>query len=766
MPSTLQRLGASFAVLATLLIAGCAADPEPRPTVRVIEGSVSADGAELEAGEPLEVAPGVTLTTSGTTALAEITWPDDSVTRLGGGAEYVVGEVAARGQLVDGRAWSRVSADAVTFMLTLPNGDVSADPGTTFLVDCGDPCVVSVLDGVALSGGDELVGPAFAEVNRGFGEASPLAWDTVFGDEWALQNAEFDDAAGFAAASELYADQDPALASLAGVFRGTVTTTALDCTGWGCDQLDVVGRTGEREYTFSIVCDGGAPCVGEVDTQHGKGQEVEATERTALTFDGSFYRWSIVNPNSGELCVPEFGTSGRYENTITWELRPSHAEVAGGRFVVTAMEGTGTSVVTLAERATDPRCDQFEQATTTHNLYTMERVDLTGSPAPAPSTVAPERAVDEEPSQVEAGTVSELSSGDPAAPSVLRGLPTIQDLQITPTQGILMAVLSIILLLIVGYPSHLIGSTLSEQHDRMFAWTSRLRPSAGTRVATARARLVERLAGMPGWAPIGFGVAASAIIAGFVDPEFGFNLGSLRLLISFAAMFCIESLLGWWLIARLVRRADPDLKPKLEFKTFSLAVVALAVLVSRLIGFEPGMVFGLILGLSFGSQLAVERKARIAVTGIGYTFAIGMFGWIGYSLSSELIGSSPGLIGAFGIELLSGLTIGSVAALPIVLLPLAVFDGGTLFKWNKVLWAVLYAVSLAWFFAVLLPLPISWVGVGLPLVVWITLYCCYALGAILLWVAFRFWIRKPGVTADAAVPESGAAEEADAEATR
>lgn len=323
-----------------------------------------------------------------------------------------------------------------------------------------------------------------------------------------------------------------------------------------------------------------------------------------------------------------------------------------------------------------------------------------------------------------------LGSGKASAPSVLSSLPTAQHLGLTPGRALLTAALTVILLLLVGFPGQLIGSTVSENYDRIFGWTRPI--AAGVKKAGAS---IGRL---PNWLVVTMGVALAAVISGFVDPSFGFNLGSLRLLAEFFLSFLVQNVLGWWIVGRLVRRTDPVLKPVVEFKVLSLLIVIVAVVVSRLTGFEPGMVFGLILGLSFGASLAATRKARVALAGVGYSIALGLVAWGGYSIVTAAAGGAPNAGGVFVEEVLSGLAVSGLATLPIALLPLAVLEGGAIYAWKKWVWAVAYGVGLFAFLAILLPLPFSWGTVHAPLIVWIALYAGYALTAVGLWAWFRF----------------------------
>lgn len=329
-------------------------------------------------------------------------------------------------------------------------------------------------------------------------------------------------------------------------------------------------------------------------------------------------------------------------------------------------------------------------------------------------------------------SASRLQSGSPAAPSVLSATTTAQDLALTPERALLTTLITIILLLIVGFPGTLLGSTLARNHDRIFGRLDQ-------RVQRWRANWkgAVRAARTPSWLVIAAGMAIATIITGFIDPGFGLNPGSLRMLVSVAIAFVLQSLLGWWLIKRLLRRSDPGLKPRVRFRFGSLIVLALAVLVSRLVGFEPGMVFGLIVGLTYGAALAATQKARVSLIGSGYAFTLAILGWVGYSIVEATGGAEPGFWLTFLSETLSGLAVSGIASLPLALLPIAFLDGGTLFSWKKWVWATAYGVGLFAFLVILMPLPFSWGEITTPFATWVALYAAYAAVALGVWAWFR-----------------------------
>jgi hypothetical protein len=338
------------------------------------------------------------------------------------------------------------------------------------------------------------------------------------------------------------------------------------------------------------------------------------------------------------------------------------------------------------------------------------------------------------------GSSSTLASGNPASTSVLSSVRTVMDVPADPVNILVTAAVAIILLLLVGLPSALLGQTLSENYDRLFGKVTAAVRHASHALASPA---------LPRWLPITFGIMLATVISAFVDPGFGWNHGSARMLASLGIAFVLESVVGWMVIRAVLSKTDPDLDPKPEFKFGSLLIVLIAVIVSRVVGFEPGMVFGLVVGLTFGASLASARDARVKLVGLAWAFAIGTVGWLAYSLLAGL----PGWLPVFAAETFSAIAVSALAALPVALLPLAGLDGGVLFRWNRMVWAGIYAVALFAFFFVLMPMPFSWGEVGTPLATWVGLYLAYAVFAIAVWAWFRF-VRPQSTHPHAANTES------------
>lgn len=309
-----------------------------------------------------------------------------------------------------------------------------------------------------------------------------------------------------------------------------------------------------------------------------------------------------------------------------------------------------------------------------------------------------------------------------ASPSVLSTLRTIAEALPDPTQTAVIGGAAVVLMLVVGYPGALLDSVIG---PRYAAFDDRIR---------ARRRSPDRPARpAPSWL-VWPGIVAAAVIAGFVDPAFGWNGMSARLVLTGVLSFAVLNVGGWMLVRLVVRRIQPDSDPRVEFRWGTLVLLAFSVILTRLLAFEPGVIFGLVAGLAFAITLVASRDALVILLGSGFALVVAMIGWAVYSLVSPIAASAPSNAFLVSVsEFASGVTIEGVSTLPLALLPLAALDGAAVFAYRKWVWALAYAVGVAAFFLVLVTIPDSWGAVSGDFVTWILVFVGFAVVAVAVW---------------------------------
>jgi hypothetical protein len=213
------------------------------------------------------------------------------------------------------------------------------------------------------------------------------------------------------------------------------------------------------------------------------------------------------------------------------------------------------------------------------------------------------------------------------------------------------------------------------------------------------------------------------------------------MVLSLLAIFAIQSVGGWAVIRAVVGRGGVPVTFRPNINPGILLVLVLAVVLSRLLGFEPGVVYGAFLGLTFGATLQGARQARVLVSGTIYVVALSFLSWILYTVGVLFQWQNAGPGGAFAVETLSGLVVAGASGLAIALLPHKSLDGGTIWAWNKLIWAVLYGVAAFYALVVLGILPYDGETISAPLLGWLALYGVYGLAGLGVWLVTRSQAR-------------------------
>lgn len=318
-------------------------------------------------------------------------------------------------------------------------------------------------------------------------------------------------------------------------------------------------------------------------------------------------------------------------------------------------------------------------------------------------------------------------------PSVLSELGTIAEKAPTLTQSAVIGGGAVVLTLVLGWPSALLNSVVGSRYDGLVRWVTR-----GRTRDPAKPRRHP-----PGWL-MWPGFALAAILGAFVDPDFGVNEMSLRVVITLFLSFVLFNLVTWAIVRVVARRIQPDAEPLLRFRWGSLFLVALAVLIARLLQLEPGIIFGLVAGVAYATALRARNSALIAMLGAGFGLVLALVAWFGYSILAPTTAGTDSVPLLLLTEFLAGVTVKGVSSLPLALLPLGSLDGAKIAKWRRVAWGAAYAVGLAAFMLVLLTIPKAWGEVPGDFVRWVLLFGGYAVVVVVIWIVNTVLLkRKP-----------------------
>ena len=466
---------------------------------------------------------------------------------------------------------------------------------------------------------------------------------------------------------------------------------------------------------------------------------------TTLTIDDTVDKAGIIDMSQGKRLVVVDG-KGSFAMPEVGSLCGAYWIGAGTlTLTATATGFTGVRTSTTTEKVV---CSDGDRSAAPYTITSVSQLSAgnpcvldNSCPTPTATPTPPATAI---PGATPPGTTKSTNF---TSPSTLSALPTVTK-AVTVHSVLWAAAITVVLVLLIAFPTHLLNSATSAGATRAREWWEKRRPKAMLRAE--KAREVE----YKGWPIAALGVLIASFISSFVDPTFGFNASSIRVYLSILLSFLLDAVLGWFLLIYLVRRVRPKTKAGFQFSPASLLVVAGAVMFTRLTGFAPGIIFGLVAGVAFGTILATAEKAKVALVGLGYSFVVALFGWVGYSALTATVGAHPSAWVLFATETLSSMAIGGIAALPIALMPIRGLTGFDIFSWNRWVWGGAYAIGLLGFFIVLMPLPFAWTGVHINLIIWIGVYVAYGLIAIVAWIVLARPWKKPDLVAETESPET------------
>lgn len=342
---------------------------------------------------------------------------------------------------------------------------------------------------------------------------------------------------------------------------------------------------------------------------------------------------------------------------------PSDTPAGGHEVVVTVDDGVSSEPVALAI-----------------NVNVAEAVLVEPTPSPGTS-----------PGGVDSGGGLGIGPGAELEPNALtQGVATLGQLLSKPLNLLLGVLLALLLLFLVAIPSELLTSTL-DKNSNAFGRFSRW--GEGVK---------ERIFAVPGVkAVLAVLVAiAASIIYGFADPEFGFDLASLRMVLANAIAFVVLYFVLNFVVGRIVDGAW-KVPTTIDVKPSMLVIAVFGIALSRLVGFSPGVFIGLAIGLVL---LREHEKAELGATLLrfGAIFAVSVGAWLAYSAIAGTWTSTD-----FGVALLHETLVATavegLTSLGVAILPLAFLEGRNLWEASKGMWAGAFLLITSAFALIVLP---------------------------------------------------------------
>ena len=314
---------------------------------------------------------------------------------------------------------------------------------------------------------------------------------------------------------------------------------------------------------------------------------------------------------------------------------------------------------------------------------------------------------------------------DKEEPSFAASVPAPAEVSTDPIVLLQSAALAALLVFLMPFPSQLFNSTLETHEDEVRRWL-RL-----DRIGSAVGKLGAFWASWPG---VALFTLLAAVLYGFLDPGFGVSLGSLATFLGM--LFGIVLVTAAFALPVVLAHRRLGDRWSLKVVPVSLLIGVACVLLSRLTGFQPGYLYGLLIGLAFARELSAADEGRATAIGAAVMLVVAFAAWLG-------LGALPDG-DAFGLVVLrtslAALMVAGLEGVVFGLLPMRFLPGEPLYAWNRILWGVLLAIGAFAFFHILINPASGYLSDSsrTPLFTVVALLVGFSLVSVAFWAWFRF----------------------------
>ena len=271
--------------------------------------------------------------------------------------------------------------------------------------------------------------------------------------------------------------------------------------------------------------------------------------------------------------------------------------------------------------------------------------------------------------------------------SLVSSVPSITDLNLDPIVVATSLAVTAGVVFLVPFPAEMFNNTLASHHEEIRRWFRRRPQDDQVR------KFWDRPAGLLAFIVVG------ALLFGFLDPSFGPNGDSVAVFIGLLIGVVVTTL-GFALPTLVLRRAKSKEWGRLRALPIALIVGVGCVVLSRVIGFVPGYLYGIVIGLAFTREVSDEDEAREVAASAVVLLGVAILSWV--ALGAIRSGEGSGFGVDVGEAALATITVAAFEALTIGLLPLRGMPGRKLFANRRKWWIVIWGIAVLAFFHALI----------------------------------------------------------------
>jgi hypothetical protein len=335
--------------------------------------------------------------------------------------------------------------------------------------------------------------------------------------------------------------------------------------------------------------------------------------------------------------------------------------------------------------------------------------------------------------QSQSVAVSEAADEPVERPQFTRAIQSVEEvnwsLKVVGTN----ALLALLLVVLMPFPAALFNSTLSANYEAVRRWF----------------RLKPRPAGEPGmsmgkrWLAFLVLILVTAALNSALDPSIRLDRRSLTFFLGLLSSIAVVNLVSS-LPDRLYMRMKFKQRPFVKLFPLALVVAVVSIVISRLVDYRPGYLFGLIAGIGFSKALSIKESGWSTVRATVWMFVVAGLAWLAWIPVKAAVETQPDQIGLLVMDTtLAALFAAGVAGNMFGLLPLKFLGGGSLLQWNRLVWALLFGFGVFTFLQTL----IEHLGDGVPrssIFTAAALFVGFGFVSVVFWSYFRIKNRTSG----------------------
>ncbi len=493
--------------------------------------------------------------------------------------------------------------------------------------------------------------------------------------------------------------------------------------------MDCIGKAGTTTCDIGMDCEydpsGALKCSYPLKATITQGSVTDLPDgRTSL---GLYHRHLADAPDPSRI-------SALFQEMIQLAC-PGAAEAAAGWFSAptasTSYPGYGCAAILISDSSTSGPPQAFKEQTYQVNFQldaptaSASPVAVVASPEPSPTPTEAAGA------SVTGGEPSTGDSGGAGVPSggLVASITTPSQMTMDPTVALQSAALAILILLLMPFPAQLFNSTVEEHDDEIRGWFAPL---------TRGMRTVGIGIGTFWRSPVGIVsfLVVSALLYALLDPTFSLSVdglitmvGILLGLVVVTALFSVPAVL--W------HRPRGD-HPVIEAIPFTLLIAVVCVAISRLADFQPGYLYGLIIGLGFARTLDPTGEGRSGAAAAALMLVCALLAWLG--LGWMIDAGIQGFVGVVIATVLAAVMVAGLEGVAFGLMPIRSLPGEPIYAWNRLAWGALIFVGLFAFMHILINPQSGYLGDSsrTPLFTMLALLIGFGVASVAFWGYFRF----------------------------